>query len=170
MSFSEINPKDLEENAIKLIGLDWMLLTAGNKEKYNMMTASWGGLGVLWHKPVCFIFVRPSRHTFQFVKNNQNFSLSFFDSDYRSILNFCGAKSGRNINKMEEVALTPIEREGTIYFEEARLVLICKKLYYHDLEKSHFLHDLTEQFYKQENFHRMYIGEIVSCLLKKNKR
>ncbi|MHA1880101.1 MAG: flavin reductase family protein, partial [Candidatus Heimdallarchaeota archaeon] len=101
---------------------------------------------------------------------NQNFSLSFFDSDYRSILNFCGAKSGRNINKMEEVALTPIEREGTIYFEEARLVLICKKLYYHDLEKSHFLHDLTEQFYKQENFHRMYIGEIVSCLLKKNKR
>ncbi|MFW9922938.1 MAG: hypothetical protein ACFFDW_06575 [Candidatus Thorarchaeota archaeon] len=67
MTFTEILPKDLKDNAIQLIGLDWMLIASGSKEKYNMMTASWGGLGVLWHKPVCFVFIRPSRYTFYFI-------------------------------------------------------------------------------------------------------
>jgi len=167
MAFTEINPKDLQENAIKLIGLDWMLVTAGKATNYNMMTASWGGLGMLWHKPVCFIFIRPSRYTYQFLENNQFFSLTFFEEEYRSVLNFCGSKSGREANKMKEVLLTPVELEETVYFTEARLALLCKKLYYHDLQAENFLHDLTEQFYKKGNFHRMYIGEIVHCLVRK---
>ncbi|NHJ06078.1 MAG: flavin reductase family protein [Candidatus Heimdallarchaeota archaeon] len=166
MSFTEILPKDLTENAIKLIGLDWMLITSGNIEKFNMMTASWGGLGVLWHKPVCFIFVRPSRYTFEFLKDNEKFSLTFYNKDFRSILNFCGTKSGRDINKMKDVELTPIEEENTIYFEEAKLVLICKKLYYHDLKTENFLYQIQDKFYKDNNYHRLYIGEIIHCYKK----
>ncbi len=165
MTFVEINPKDLTENAIKLIGLDWMIINAGTDKKYNMMTASWGGLGMLWHKPVCFIFVRPSRYTYQFIENQETFSLNFFDEKYRSILNFCGAKSRQDINKMEEVELSPLEILNTIYFKEARLVLICKKLYYHDLNPENFLHTFGDKFYKDGNYHRMYIGEIQSCLV-----
>lgn len=166
MSFTEILPKDLGENAIKLIGLDWMLITSGNLEKYNMMTASWGGLGVLWHKPVCFIFVRPSRYTFEFLKENETFSLTFYNKDFRSTLNFCGTKSGRDVNKMKDVELTPIEEENTIYFKEAELVFICKKLYYHDLRTENFLHQIQENFYKDDNYHRLYIGEIIRCYKK----
>ncbi len=163
MTRTEILPKDLTENAIKLIGLDWMLIASGDTEKYNMMTASWGGLGVLWHKPVCFIFVRPSRHTYEFLEANNHFSLNFLSKDYRSSLNFCGSKSGRDVNKMEEVELTPEANFDTISFKEAHLVLYCKKLYYHDLQTENFLHPIQSDFYKNGNYHRMYIGEIVSC-------
>ena len=163
MAFIDINPKDLTANAIKLIGLDWMLVTAGQIEKYNMMTASWGGLGVLWHKPVCFIFVRPSRYTYEFIEANDYFSLTFFGKDYRSELNFCGTKSGRDVNKMEEVKLTPIEGFDTVAFKEADLILYCKKLYSDDLQSENFLHPIQNDFYKNGNYHRMYINEIVAC-------
>ncbi|MBN1327843.1 MAG: flavin reductase [Candidatus Heimdallarchaeota archaeon] len=164
MVFVEITPKDLTENAINLIGLDWMLINSGSKEKYNMMTASWGGLGVLWHKPVCFIFVRPSRYTYQFIEEKETFSLNFFNQEYRSILNFCGSKSGRDVDKMKEVNLSPLEILNTPYFKEARLVLICKKIYYQDFNSENFLHTFGEKFYKNGDYHRMYIGEILTCL------
>ena len=47
------------ENAFDLIGKGGMLVTAGNKEKLNTMTASWGGIGWLWNRPVAFVFIRP---------------------------------------------------------------------------------------------------------------
>ncbi len=166
MSFTLINPKDLTENAIKLIGLDWMLITAGDLGKYNMMTASWGSLGVLWHKPVCFIFVRPSRYTYEFLKENPMFSLNFFDKSYRPELNFCGSKSGRDVDKMKEVKLTPEEANGTVYFKESQLVMLCKKLYFHDIIPENFLHSIKDLVYKNGDYHRLYIGEIVSCMKK----
>lgn len=54
-----INPNEIKDNFIELIGKEWMLVSAGDKEKFNMMTASWGGVGVLWNRPVVFaLFVR----------------------------------------------------------------------------------------------------------------
>lgn len=169
MTLIEINPKDLTENAINLIGLDWMLVTAGNLEKYNMMTASWGGLGVLWHKPVCFIFVRPSRYTYEFIEENDHLSLSFFTKDHRPELNFCGRKSGRDVNKMDDVNLTPVGKNETVYFDEAKIVMICKKLYLHDLKEENFVYHIQDKFYKNGNYHRMYICEILSCHVEKAK-
>lgn len=52
-----------KEDAFQLIGQEWMLITAGDSASYNTMTASWGGIGWLWNKPVAFIFVRPERYT-----------------------------------------------------------------------------------------------------------
>lgn len=43
--------KDLSENFFEVIGKEWMLVTAGNKDHFNTMTASWGGIGFLWNKP-----------------------------------------------------------------------------------------------------------------------
>ena len=48
MSFKEINLTDLQFNPFTKIGSQWMLITAGNKDGFNTMTASWGGMGVLW--------------------------------------------------------------------------------------------------------------------------
>ncbi|NHK30984.1 MAG: flavin reductase family protein [Asgard group archaeon] len=168
MIFDEIHPKDLTENAIRLICLDWMLVTSGQISDYNMMTASWGGLGMLWHKPVCFIVVRPSRHTFNFLEKNDNFTLSFFTKDYRDVLNFCGTNSGRDVNKMTEVDLTPLEEQNTVYFEEAKIVLICKKLYSHDFNPEILPEFVKEKVYKSGDYHRLFIGEILTCYKRKD--
>ena len=50
MSFQEINVREFSMKPFKMIGDQWMLVTAGDQIKYNTMTASWGGIGVMWGK------------------------------------------------------------------------------------------------------------------------
>lgn len=127
-AFKEINPKEIVESPFKLIGDDWALVTAGDREKFNTMTISWGGVGIMWGKPVVFTFIRPQRYTFAFMENGDRYTMSFFDEKYRDALKFCGSKSGKDYDKVKETGLTPAFTEnGSVYFEEAKLVLECKK-------------------------------------------
>lgn len=161
--FKIIKADDLSDNPFKLIGHDWMLITSGTPDNYNTMTASWGGMGYLWAKNVCFIFVRPSRHTYEFMEKNETFSLSFFTEEWRSALNICGKKSGRDIDKAKETGLKPIlAGNQTTGFEQARLIIECKKLYFQDLDASHFLNLSIEKNYNGSDYHRMYVGEILA--------
>jgi flavin reductase (DIM6/NTAB) family NADH-FMN oxidoreductase RutF len=161
------------------IGSGWMLITAGNAAHdgsgdWNTMTASWGGLGVLWGRDVAFMFIRPSRRTFGFANDNPLFTLSFFDEDKRNALKFCGEKSGRDYDKAAEAGLSPVvfggdvangKAAGAIGFREARDIIICRKLYTHDFDPAAFLDkDSIEKSYKGKDYHRMYIGEILSLL------
>ena len=148
----------------------WMLVTAGNVESdkgnWNTMTASWGGLGVLWNKDVAFIFIRPSRRTFGFANDEGLFTLSFFDETHRSVLNLCGEKSGRDTDKATAAGLSPVYFEngpvkGAVSFMEAREILICKKIYTQDFDKALFLDESIEKNYNGSDYHRMYIGEII---------
>ncbi len=165
--FRTVSPGSRPDNVFKLVSKDWMLVTAGTMDSFNMMTASWGGLGFLWDMDVAMCVVRPVRHTFGFMERNASFSLSFFEEKYRPALKLCGTKSGRDINKAKEAGLTPVEgRNGGIYFEEARLVLVCRKLYWHDFDPAHFVDPKLDKFYPNKDYHRMYVGEIVSCLAK----
>lgn len=168
-SYISISPEELKDNPFKTIGKDWFLLTAGDKDNWNTMTASWGGLGVLWHKHVAFIFVRPSRNTYSFVEKGDTFTISFFTEDYRDALVYCGKNSGRDVNKANETGLTPMAcDEKTTTFEEARLVLVCKKMYHQDLEPEHFLDpDIALNYPGDTNYHRMYVGEVINCYVKK---
>lgn len=165
--FESIDPKLITENVFKMIGEDWMLITAGTASAFNTMTASWGSLGVLWNLPVANCFIRPHRYTFQFAERNEYFTLSFFDEKYRDILNFCGSKSGRDYNKAKETGLIPFSTEhGNIGFEQARLVMECKKLYAGDLNQEDFVvKSLIHKNYPKKDFHRFYIGEIVGVLM-----
>ncbi|HHW31924.1 MAG TPA: flavin reductase family protein [Clostridiaceae bacterium] len=163
--FSILKPEEITENTFKLIGKDWMLITAGTYDKFNMMTASWGGLGVLWSKNVCFCFIRPQRYTYDFVEKSDTFTLSFFGNEYREALNICGTKSGREIDKVQATGLTPFEDlPGMISFREASLIVECKKIYYQDIKPENFLQPDIQEFYKLKDYHRMYIGEIIRCL------
>ncbi len=159
-----ITPETVQDNVFKLIGFDWMLVTAGNLESYNTMTASWGSMGYLWQRNVCFIFVRPQRYTYEFMEKNKFFTLTFFEEKYRSALQFCGTKSGRNVDKAAETGLTPKQTEnGVVYFEEARIVIECRKLYYQDIRPETFIDSsLDQQIYPQKDYHRMYIAEIAN--------
>ncbi len=157
----------IPDNVFRLIGKDWMLITAGTLESWNTMTASWGGLGVLWSKPVAFCFIRPPRHTYRFMERHGTFSLSFFEEKYRDALTLCGTKSGRDVDKAKETGLTPVAgNEGTVHFKQARLVLECRKLYFHDIDPARFLDQSIEENYPKKDYHRMYIGEVMRCLLR----
>jgi flavin reductase (DIM6/NTAB) family NADH-FMN oxidoreductase RutF len=167
-NFREIKSEQITDNVIKLIGKDWMLITAGKMDNFNTMTASWGGLGNLWNSPVCFCFVRPQRYSFLFMEREENFTLTFFDEAYRKALTFCGTKSGRDVDKVAETGLTPLSgTTGAVYFEEARLVLECRKLYTQDLLAENFVDaSLVKAHYAAGDFHRLYVGEIVRCLVR----
>ncbi len=165
-AFKEIKPIEIEGNPFHLIGREWMLITAGAPEHFNTMTVSWGSMGELWFKPVCFCFVRPQRYTYEFMEKSEAFTLSFFDEKYKPQLNLCGSRSGREIDKAAECGFTPLEAEnGSVYFGEARLVLECRKLYFQDLDPANFLDDSIMKNYPKNDFHRMYIGEITRALI-----
>ena len=166
--FQPIKPTDITDNTFSLIGKDWMLITAGTPGSYNTMTASWGGVGVLWNRNVCFIFVRPTRYTYEFLEKNDPFSLSFFTDEWKKALSFCGSKSGRDVDKARETGLRPFAgKNKTTGFEQARLVIECKKLYYHDFDPDRFLDPSIEENYSKNDYHRMYVGEILSVNVKK---
>jgi flavin reductase (DIM6/NTAB) family NADH-FMN oxidoreductase RutF len=164
--FKEIRPEQVADNAFKLIGKDWMLVTAATKELFNTMTAAWGGLGILWEKQICFSAIRPTRYTYEFMEKSDIYTLSFLEEQFRDILTYCGTKSGRDVNKVAETGLTPAFSHGSVYFAEARLVLVCRKIYYQDIQPDHFLDSQIAGFYPLKDYHRLYVGEITACLEK----
>jgi flavin reductase (DIM6/NTAB) family NADH-FMN oxidoreductase RutF len=167
LDFNPVRPETLAENFFRIIGHDGMLITAGTMENHNPMTASWGGIGFLWDKPVAYTFIRPTRHTFGFMEKNSYFTLSFFKEDQREILQFCGVHSGRDMDKESRLGLHPVEDStGAVYYSEARLVLVCKKLYHQDLHRKQFHESWIHEKYADKNYHRMYISSIEKTLVK----
>ena len=164
MSLVKTSIENLSVNPFTLIGRDWYLITAGKSvSDYNTMTASWGSLGVMWGKNVFTCGIRPNRHTFGFVEDSEYFTMSFFDSDrYRDMLTFCGTKSGRDVDKAKETGITPTEIDGTVTFEEAKLVFVCRRMYAQDLDEKSFTDKSALKFYEKDPYHRMYTSEIVA--------
>ncbi|MBP5363439.1 MAG: flavin reductase [Ruminococcus sp.] len=167
MSFKKINLSELQFNPFSKIGKEWMLLTGGKMDSFNTMTASWGQLGVLWNKNVLTCYIRPNRYTYGFIEDGDTFTASFYGEEYRKALSFCGSHSGRDCDKVKEAGLTPIDFEGNVAFAEAGLVLVCRKLYSYDLQKSGFLTDdgIPEQFFSSDPYHRAYISEIIGVYI-----
>lgn len=163
----KIDVKTLNDNVFETIGKEWMLVTAGNKEKFNMLTASWGCIGWLWNKPVAVCFIRPERYTHHLIEHNEYLTLSFLGSseEARKIYNFCGTKSGRDLDKAAETGLTPVATElGNITYEQARLTLECKKLYKDCIKPECFLDPELEKWYGDKGgYHDIYVAEIVNA-------
>ncbi len=163
----EINIKDLKESAVSLFDDRWALITAGNEESYNTMTASWGALGELWNKDVCFIFIRPQRYTYEFTEREDYFTVSIFGEEHRKALAFCGRYSGRDVDKAKETGLTPVKTEESMGFEESEITLLCKKLYIQDIDPKGFIDEAIDKAcYSAKDYHRMYVGEILKVYVK----
>lgn len=155
----------LHENIFTMLNKEWMLITAGREPSFNTMTASWGGFGILWNRPVAYIVVRPTRYTYEFIEREERFSLSFFGREQREALKLCGSKSGRDIDKITAAGLTlTLTDAGTPYFDEARLVFECVRLYHHDIDPANFRDPSIDTNYPQKDYHRLYVGEIVTLL------
>ena len=163
--FNEINAKEIEGNLIKAIADEWMLVTAGNETGYNMMTASWGFAGEMWGNDSVCVMIRPQRYTMDFVNGNDYFTLSFY-GDNKAIHKVCGSMSGRDVNKTELTGLTPVFSDNTVYFEEARMVFVCKKQYIQQLSEDCFTDKEPIKCYENNDYHYMIIGKIEKVLIK----
>ena len=162
-----IRPEELEKNVFHMIGKEWLLVTAEKEGKVNTMTASWGGLGVMWGKNVAYIVLRPQRYTKEFVDREEYFTLSFFGEEYRKALALCGAKSGREVDKVKECGFTvEASPEGAPYFEQADLVLVCRKRFVQAMDPANMPEDAKEKWYPNKDYHVMYMAEIVRVLTK----
>lgn len=161
--YKKISPQEIEGNAFRMIGDEWMLVTASDSEgRYNTMTASWGGIGVLWNEPVCFVFVRPQRYTHEFTESGELATMSFFRGGYKKEMGYCGTKSGRDTDKIADTGLSPVTTdEGAVGFSEAQLILSCRKLYTDKLHETGF-HDETvrDNSYPMRDYHTVYVYKV----------
>jgi flavin reductase (DIM6/NTAB) family NADH-FMN oxidoreductase RutF len=166
--FSKKDIRTIPDNFVKMIGDEWLLITCGTSDNFNTMTASWGALGVLWNKSVAICFIRPTRFTYGFANSNHLFTLSFFTENERNILQYCGSKSGKDVDKVAQTGLIPLKTEAdSISFKQSRMCLECQKIYFDDLKPENFiLPDTDRRNYPLKDYHRMFIGEIVNVYLK----
>lgn len=164
----EISIEEFMENPFKLIGKDWMLITAQKDDKINTMTASWGGLGVIWNKNVVTVYIRNSRYTKEFIDSENRFSLCVLPETYRKELGYCGKVSGRDEDKIAKCGFTVGHNNGVPFFKESRIVINCKKLYAQQMEYDCFTEEgenLPNTFYADNDWHVMYIAEIENIFI-----
>lgn len=164
--FKEIKVTEIPFSVFELKN-KWMLITASKGDQVNTMTASWGGFGIMWNKEVAFVVIRPQRYTKEFVDNSESFSLSFFNDSFKKQLSYLGSTSGRDENKIEKAGLTVAYEGATPYFTEAETVITVKKLYAQPMEENCFIEkDIIDKWYKDKDFHILYIAEIEKVLQK----
>ena len=141
-----------------------------DKDDFNTMTISWCGFGTIWNKPVVTVYVKPIRYTYKFMEDNDFFTVSFYDDKYKKDLLTLGTKSGRDSDKISLTSLNPLYLDNSVSFEEANVTLVCKKIYYQDLNleliKENLSNDIYNRFYGEDPVHRMYIGEVVDIIKK----
>ncbi len=147
----------------------WALLTAGDSDRFNTMTISWGGLGTIWGKPVATVYVRTSRYTHDFMDAKDFFTVSFYPEECKQILGVLGSKSGRDMDKMKESGLTPVQSGESMSFKEAEVTLVCRKLFKQQLDVANMSEDVAKAMYEGQALHDMYIGEIVDIIRKENQ-
>ena len=163
----KVDIKEITDNTVKLFNDDWGVVTAGDGETFNPMTISWGGLGVLWGYPVATIYIRNTRYTYQFLEDGNYFTICVFDENYRETTQYWGTVSGRDEDKIQKSKLTPVKTDlGNLYFEEARLVIECEKIYADELSKDKILDEKAQGFYA-EDYHVMFVGKIINVWEKK---
>jgi flavin reductase (DIM6/NTAB) family NADH-FMN oxidoreductase RutF len=166
MKREAIPADELKVRIHSLWDAQWFLLTAGDyaARDFNTMTVSWGSLGTMWNRPFAQVVVRPGRHTYGFIERHPTFTLSAFPEKCHDALMLLGTKSGRDGDKIAEAGLTP-QAATTIAapgFDEAELVIECRKIYSDDFDPARFVDPTIDQNYPDKDYHRIYYGEIVA--------
>lgn len=165
--FTAVDPHKIPGNIIKMLEMDWMLITAGNDSQFNMMTASWGGLGRLYERPTATCFIYPTRYTYQYMEKGDYYTLSFYTEAYREQLKYCGSNSGKDTDKVKATGLTPITTpNGAKAFAEAWLIIECKKMVSQTLTPEALVDEKVKEEWIGKQLHKMYIGEITNVWVK----
>lgn len=163
------NLSEFKENIFDELAYKWGIVTAGNqKTGFNCLTVSWGGIGILWGKQVAYIFVRKSRHTYQFLENSDSVTISFLNDNYKEAKNLIGTASGRDMDKVKEAGLhyTYDPDFDGAYLEECDYCFKMKKLYSVDLPTDSLDKTIIDRYYPTGDPHTMYVCEIKQFLVK----
>lgn len=168
MRLQPVDLKTLTPEVFQVFGTQNALLTAGDRGDCNTMTIGWCQLGRLWNLPVCTVYVRPERYTYQFMESHDYFTVSVLPASEKKTLAFCGTQSGRLVDKIRECGLTVRYGAGDApFFEEAEWVLVCKKLFVQDMTPSCVVDERIFQSYGAKGgWHRIYTGEVVEAYRK----
>lgn len=170
MSFKQISPEELNQNPFVAIGSEWMLIAAEKGGKTNAMTASWGGVGIMWGKPAAFAFIRQTRYTKEFVDAGDHFTLNFFGGKFKKELGYFGRVSGRDEDKIAKTGMNVSTVENVPVFDDATTVLVCRKMFTQKLDEAGFIdRKVLEQNYEigsSDFMYSIYIAEIEKILVK----
>jgi flavin reductase (DIM6/NTAB) family NADH-FMN oxidoreductase RutF len=171
--FKSISPEEITDNVFKLVGKDFTVITAGKEPEHNSMTASWGGLGILFEKPVTWCFLRASRYTLELIKKEHSYTMSYFPDQYKEQVLFFGSKTGKNTDKMKETTLTAVQTpSGNVSYKEAKLIIECKLTELTSVNPDDFYTSEGKDFingaYQEvKDYHKLVFGEITNVWINK---
>ena len=165
MAMLEIRPEEWNESAFEVIGQQWMLIGCEAGGRVNAMTASWGGFGVLWNRPVIYLWVRPERYTHLLLEEAHQFSVNILPGDMGECYRICGAVSGRDTDKIARCALAVEHHTGIPFFSESRVSALCRLAYQQPMTAGGYCDfGFLENTLQKGNLHTLFIGEIVALL------
>ncbi len=172
--------KEMEFKAFELFEKEWALVTAGNMEHYNGCTVGWGSLGNFWSnvgrndRPIVTVMIHPARYTSKFMLDEEYFTVSFFDPEYKKALGYMGSHSGREEDKARGAGLTPMAASHSVTFKEAKLTFVCKKVMSHEIKKEELDTSIQEYYAEKPAIytdgkdgwtpHYMFMGEVVEVI------
>ena len=163
---------DVAKLSIEVVGLwmkQWLVLTAGTLDDCNMMTVAWGSLGYMWGKPFVQVVVRPQRYTRGYMDQSESFTLCTFSDKYRKDMQTLGIFSGRDGDKLSKTGLSlkASSKVSAPSYNEATLILECRKIYYQDMDPKGFVDSTIQDNYPTNDYHRVYFGEILAAFCEK---
>ena len=141
------------------------LITVGRPDSYNTMTIGFGTVGTVWGKPIATVYVREERYTYEFIEREPYFTVSLYGEELRDAMRICGTESGRDGDKAAKAGLTPVFDGDAVYFEGAKVVLCCKKIYRQMLDPDSFVDEGLHKHYPEHDYHMVYYGEIVKAFV-----
>jgi flavin reductase (DIM6/NTAB) family NADH-FMN oxidoreductase RutF len=105
-----------------------VLVSCGEKEdEYNIITISWVGT-ICTNPPMCYISVRPERHSYNIIKRTKEFVINLTNEDMAHATDWCGVRSGKDYQKFNEMKLTAVKADivNAPYIQESPLCIECK--------------------------------------------
>lgn len=148
-----------------------ILLTTGNGHTLNTMTIGWGSIGIEWGKPVFTAYVRDSRYTRELLDQYGEFTVNIpLGKADKTTISLCGTKSGREVDKIRELELTPEEPEviSVPGIREFPLTLECRVIFRNIQNESRLPENIQSRYYSAINakdYHIAYYGEILNAYI-----
>ena len=129
-----------------------VMVSCGNKEEKNIITIAWTGI-INSEPPMTYISVRKSRHSHKLIAETKEFVINLTTEALTWSADYCGIKSGREIDKFEKMNLTPIPAEivSCPMIAESPINLECKVVEMHEYPS-----------------HDMFVAEIVKIHVDEN--
>ena len=171
--FIKVEAVELNDNVFKLVGSDFMLITAGDENHYNSMTAGWGGWGILFNKPSTWCFLRANRYTLELMKQHKTYTLAYFPDEYKEQVLYFGSISGRNTDKMKNASLSQVVTpNGNMAYKEAKLILECSLFEVSTVNPNDFYTEEGKKFAEEgfvdaKDYHKIVFGQITGIWVKR---